>query len=217
MTTNSTGDYSVRNCLRKYGVAFSDVQFVNLGQAQIISAIISNNGDVAGVWAPNNYTLEEKAGAKTLCTGADAGAIVPGALVVRADYAKENQKSVAAYLAVYLRSWGWAKSNPKEAREMTKKFYAQGGVDISDAAIEQEFASRPVFLLDEQLRIMDRSSSGGSEVDKWLGEIAKFMVEVGTLPQAPDVKAFVTDEYLRMVAADPKLKAFATEFDKKTN
>jgi hypothetical protein len=54
-------------------------------------------------------------------------------------------------------------------------------------------------------------------VDKWLGEIAKFMVEVGTLPQAPDVKAFVTDEYLRMVAADPKLKAFATEFDKKTN
>src|SRR5215218_6943473 len=90
LTTNSTGDYSVRNCLRKYGVAFSDVQFVNLGQAQIISAIISNNGDVAGVWAPNNYTLEEKAGAKTLCTGADAGAIVPGALVVRADYAKEN-------------------------------------------------------------------------------------------------------------------------------
>jgi ABC-type nitrate/sulfonate/bicarbonate transport system substrate-binding protein len=216
LTTNSTGDYSVRSCLRKYGVAFSDVQFVNLGQAQIISAIISNKGDVAGVWAPNNYTLEEKAGAKTLCTGADAGAIVPGALVARADYAKENQKSVAAYLAVYLRSWGWAKSNPKEAREMTKKFYAQGGVDISDAAIEQEFASRPVFLLDEQLRIMDRSS-GGSEVDKWLGEIAKFMVEVGTLPQAPDVKAFVTDEYLRMVAADPKLKAFATEFDKKTN
>ena len=41
LTTNSTGDYSVRNCLRKYGVAFSDVQFVNLGQAQIISAIIS--------------------------------------------------------------------------------------------------------------------------------------------------------------------------------
>ena len=42
-------------------------------------------------------------------------------------------------------------------------------------------------------------------------------VEVGTLPQAPDPKKFVTDEYLKMVAADPKLKAFATEFDKKTN
>jgi ABC-type nitrate/sulfonate/bicarbonate transport system substrate-binding protein len=216
LTTNSTGDYAVRSCLRKYNVAFGDVQFVNLGQAQIISAITSNNGDVAGVWAPNNYTLEEKAGAKTLCTGADAGAIVPGALIVRAEYAKDNPKNVAAYLAVYLRSWAWAKANPKEAREMTKKFYAQGGVEISDKAIEQEFALRPVFLLDEQLRIMDRAK-GSSEVDKWLGDIAKFMVEVGTLPQAPDVKAFVTDEYLKMVASDPKLKAFATEFDKKTN
>ncbi|MGE0750952.1 MAG: ABC transporter substrate-binding protein [Variibacter sp.] len=214
LTTNSTGDYAVRSCLTKFGVAFTDVQFVNLGQAQILSAIISNNGDVAGVWAPNNYTLEEKAGAKTLCTGADAGAIVPGALIVRAEYAKEHPKNVAAYLAVYLRVWSWAKANPKEAREMTKKFYAQGGVEISDRAIEQEFAQRPVFLLDEQLKIMDRSK-GSADVDKWMSAIARFMVDVGTLPQAPDVKAFVTDEYMKMVATDPKLKAFATEFDKK--
>ena len=66
----------------------SDVQFVNLGQAQIISAITSDNGDIAGVWAPNTYTLEEKAGAKYLCSGADAGAIVPGALIARADFAQ---------------------------------------------------------------------------------------------------------------------------------
>ena len=38
-----------------------DLQFVNLGQAQIISAMTSDNGDIAGVWAPNTYTLEEKA------------------------------------------------------------------------------------------------------------------------------------------------------------
>jgi len=214
LTANSTGDYAVRNCLTKYGVAFNDVQFVNLGQAQIITAISSNNGDVVGVWAPNNYTLEEKTGAKTLCTGADAGAIVPGALLVRADYAKEQPKNVAAYLATYLRGWGWIKQNPKEARAMMKKFYAQGGVDISDAAMDQEFAQRPVFLLDEQLKIMDRAK-GASEVDRWLTDIGKFMVETGTLPQAPDVKTFVTDEYMKLVTADPKLKAFATEFDGK--
>ena len=215
LTTNSTGDYSVRNCLRKYGVAFSDVQFVNLGQAQIISAVCPTTATSPECRHRTTTPWRRKPGRRPSAP-APTRARLFRARLVRADYAKENQKSVAAYLAVYLRSWGWAKSNPKEAREMTKKFYAQGGVDISDAAIEQEFTSRPVFLLDEQLRIMDRSS-GGSEVDKWLGEIAKFMVEVGTLPQAPDVKAFVTDEYLRMVAADPKLKAFATEFDKKTN
>jgi NitT/TauT family transport system substrate-binding protein len=214
LTTNSTGDYAVRSCLTKYGVAFSDVQFINMGQAQIISAISSNNGDVVGVWAPNNYTLAEKTGAKTLCTGADAGAIIPGALVVRADYAKANPKNVAAYLAVYLRGWSWAKANPQAAHEATKKFYGQGGVEISDQAIDQEFAERPVFLLDQQLKIMDRSK-GASDVDQWFTNIGKFMVSTGTLPQAPDVKSSITDDYMKMVAADPKLKAFAGEFDKK--
>ena len=213
LTTNSTGDYAVRSCLKKFGIAFSDVQFVNLGQAQIISAITSNNGDVVGVWAPNNYTLEEKAGAKTLCSGADAGAVVPGALVVRADYAKEHPKEVAAYLAVYLRTLGWEKSHLDEARAMMKKFYSQGGVDISDNATKKEFSQRPIYLLNDQLKIMDRSK-GESQVDQWLGNISKFMVDVGTLPKAPDVKTFVTDEYMKMVASDPKLKAFATEFDK---
>lgn len=216
LTTNSTGDFAVRSCLRKFGVGFKDVQFVNLAQAQIISAITSNNGDVAGVWAPNNYTLEEKAGAKTLCTGADAGATVPGALVVRAEYAKENPKNVAAFLATYLRAWGWAKANPKEARDALKRFYTQGGVEISDRAVDQEFEQRPTFSLDEQLKVLNRPS-GPSEVDQWLGSIASFMVEVGTLPRAPDTKTFVTDEYMKMVASDPKLKAFATEFDRKAN
>jgi NitT/TauT family transport system substrate-binding protein len=214
LTSNSTGDYAVRACLQKFGVAASDVQFVNLGQAQIITAISSNNGDVAGVWAPNNYTLDEKAGAKTLCTGADAGAIVPGALIVRADFAKEHPKEVAAYLAVYLRGWGYALKNPQEARAMMRKFYAQGGVEISDKAMDQEFAQRPVFLLAEQLAILDRSK-GASRVDGWLTDIGKFMASVGTFAKAPEVNGFVTDEYMKLVAADAKLKAFATEFDKR--
>ncbi|MFH1553401.1 MAG: ABC transporter substrate-binding protein [Pseudomonadota bacterium] len=127
LTTNSTADYAARNCLKKWGLSSSDMQFVNLGQAQIISAMISNNGDVVGVWAPNTYTLEEKAGAKVLCSGADAGAVVPGALVVRADYAKQNPEAVAKVLAVYVRAWGWAKAHPKEAKALAKQFYAQGG------------------------------------------------------------------------------------------
>ena len=216
LTTNSTGDYAVRSCLNKYGIPFADVQFINMGQAQIISAVMSNNGDVVGVWAPNTYTLEEKAGAKTLCSGADAGAIIPGALVVRADYAKAHPKEVAAYLAVYLRGWSWAKANAKAAHDMIKAFYAQGGVDISDQAIDQEFALRPVYLLDQQLKIMDRSKDA-SEVDGWFGKIGKFMVSTGTLPTAPDTKAYITDDYMKMVASDPKLKAFATEFDNKSN
>ncbi len=208
ITTNSTVDYATQNCLQKWGVAKADVQFVNLGQAQIISAITSNNGDLAGVWAPNTYTLLEKGGAKYLCSGHDAGAIVPGALIARPDFAKENPELVAKFLAVYLRGWAWAKANPKEAREMTKKFYAQGGVEVSDAAIDAEFSLRPVFSLDEQIKIMDRAK-GKSEVDGWLGNIGDFMKSTGTIPENPDPKTYIDDSFMKRIAADAVLKAMA--------
>ncbi|MBA4788785.1 MAG: ABC transporter substrate-binding protein [Rhizobiales bacterium] len=213
LTTNSTVDYAARNCLAKWGLKAGEMQFINLGQAQIISAMMANNGDVVGVWAPHTYTLEEKAGAKVLCSGADAGAMVPGALVVRPAFAKDNPEDVAKVLAVYVRGWSWAKAHPKEAREMAKRFYAAGGVDASDSAIDQEFALRPTYSLAEENRLMDRAK-GASELDGWLTRIGGFMAEVGTIPSSPDPKSYVDDSFMKKVAADPKLKAFATEFDK---
>jgi ABC-type nitrate/sulfonate/bicarbonate transport system substrate-binding protein len=212
LTSNSTGDYAVQACLKKWGIAKSDVQLVNLGQPHIISAITSNNGDFAGVWAPNMYTLAEKGGAKLLCSGFDAGAVVPGALVARPDFAKEKPDLVAKYLAVYLRAWTWIKAHPKEAREMMKTFYAQGGVEISAQGMEAEFSDRPVYSLDEQISNMNRSA-GSSKVDTWLGNIGEFMKAVGTIPEVPDSKSFIDDTYMKSVAADPALKAMATEAD----
>jgi ABC-type nitrate/sulfonate/bicarbonate transport system substrate-binding protein len=214
LTTNSTADFAARNCLKKLGLNQTDVQFVNLGQAQIISAVTSKNGSIAGVWAPNTYTLEERANAKYLCSGADAGVMVPGALVVRADFAKERPEDVAKFLAVYLRGWSWAKANPAEARTLGLDFYKQGGLEVSPRAMDQEFALRPTFNLDEQLKIMARAT-GPSSVDGWFNAIGAFMTEVGTLPQAPQANAFISDDFMKRVAADAKLKAFATEFDKR--
>ena len=50
LTSNSTGDYVVTSCLARYGLTKKDVQIVNMGQAQIVSAMGTNNADLAGVW-----------------------------------------------------------------------------------------------------------------------------------------------------------------------
>src|SRR5919201_1173915 len=107
LTANSTGDYAVQSCLQKWGLKKSDVIIKSMGQAEIISAMSSGNADLGGLWAPNTYTMEEKAGARQICSGQDAGAAVPGALIARADYAKEQPQNVARFLAVYLRAWKW--------------------------------------------------------------------------------------------------------------
>ncbi|HET9652857.1 MAG TPA: ABC transporter substrate-binding protein, partial [Usitatibacter sp.] len=82
LTANSTGDYAVQKCLAKWGLKKSDVTIKSMGQAEVISAMSSNNADLGGLWAPNIYTMEEKAGAKVICSGKDTGTIIPGALVV---------------------------------------------------------------------------------------------------------------------------------------
>ena len=91
-----------------------------------------------------------------------------------------------------------------------KKFYEQGGVTISEAAMNKEFDTRPVFDLAGQLKIMNRGG-GTSDVDKWLTSIGEFMKANGTFAEVPQAKAFITDEYLRMVDKDPKLKEFANK------
>jgi NitT/TauT family transport system substrate-binding protein len=208
LTANSTGDYAVQACLAKYGLKKSDVTLKNMGQAEIISALSSNNAELVGVWAPNIYTLEEKAGAKILCSGKDGGAAVPGALIVRADFARENPQDVAKFLAIYLRAQKWASANRKEAVALMKKFYEQGGVTISEASMNKEFDTRPVLDLAAQLKALDRAR-GASEVDGWFAKIADFMKGGGAFPEAPATKNFITDEFMKMVNADPKLREFA--------
>jgi len=212
LTANSTGDYAVQSCLAKWGLKKADVTIKSMGQAEIISAMSSNNADLGGLWAPNIYTMEEKAGAKVICSGRDAGAIVPGAIVVRADYAKEQPANVARFLAVYLRAWRWMNAHQPEAIAMMKKFYEVGGVTISEASMRKEFETRPTYDLAAHLRIMDRAK-GASDVDKWMTQIGEFMKAAGTIPDVPDASRFVSDEFMRMIDRDPKLKAFANRAD----
>lgn len=208
LTQNSTADFAVQACLKKYGLKKSDVVMKNMGQAEIISALSSNNSDLAGMWAPNTYTVEEKAGARMLCSGKDSGAIVPGALIARGDYAKQNPENVAKFLAVYLRAWSWIGQNRPEAIRMMKDFYAKGGVSISEAAMTKEFETRPVFNLEQQLKVMKRSGAS-SDMDKWFIELSTFMRETGAVQQAPNASDFLTDDYLKLVQADPKLREMA--------
>lgn len=208
LTSNSTGDYAVQSCLKKYGLTKQDVTIKNMGQAEIISALASGGANLAGLWAPNTYAVEEKAGATQLCSGKDGGAIVPGALIARGEYAEQNPESVAKFLAVYLRAWSWMNANPPEAVAMMRKFYEQGGVNITDASLQKEFAKRPTFSLEQQIARMDRSR-GNSDMDAWFGQISTFMRGTGAINTIPLSSEYITDAYMKRVNADPKLREFA--------
>lgn len=213
LTGNSTVDLASRSCLQKFGLAKGDVTVRSMGQAEIIAAMSSGSADVGGLWAPNTYTVEEKAGGKLLCSGKDAGVMIPGNVVARSEWAKENPQLAAKFLAVYLRAQRWLAANRKEAVAMMKKHYEVGGVNISDAAMNKEFDLRPTFDLATHLAMFNRGAQP-SRADGTMNTIAMFMKEVGSLradEALPDPKTYVTDEYLKLIDKDPVLKAFANK------
>src|SRR5436190_8423885 len=208
LTTNSTGEYAALACLAKWGLAAKDMQLVNLNQQEIISAFATGTGALAGVWAPNIYTLEERTGAQLICSGKEAGVSIPGALVVRRAYAEQNPDNVAAYLAVYLRAIVWEKAHRDETIKLMKEFYQKTGVNLPEKYLAREIDTRPTFTLDEQIKLFDRAG-GISDVDKWFVKLGEYLKSTGTLQEAPQPRSFATDDFLKRVAGTPKLKAFA--------
>lgn len=208
VTANSTGEYAAAACLKKYGLSEKDVTMVNLGQAGIISAMTSGTAEFGALWAPNSYTLEDKIGAKVICSGKDAGAIVPGALVARAAFAKQQPNLVAKYLAVYLHAIRWEKAHPAETIEALQEADKEAGVPISKKFAKMEY-QRPIYDLAQQLQLMSNHDGRQSKVEVWFEKIADFMKSKGTIQSVPTANSYISDRYLKMVNDDPKLKAFA--------
>jgi ABC-type nitrate/sulfonate/bicarbonate transport system substrate-binding protein len=210
LTSNSTGDYVVTSCLAKYGLTKKDVQIVNMGQAQIVSAMGSNNADLAGVWEPNNFLLEENAGATKLCSGKDAKAVVLAVLVARREYGTEHPDRVARFLAVYIRAVAWMRENRSETEAFLKQFLANGGLTLKDTSIKGLVDGNGMFDLAQQLEVFNRTEQRASPVDAWMTDMSVFMKTVGSLRTAPAVNDYVTDKYLRAVSDNDALRRFAT-------
>lgn len=208
ITVNTTVDYVLQNCLQRWNLQRADLQVVNLNQAQILSAFSTGEGRIAGLWAPNIYTAEERMNAVPLCSGSDAQAIVPGNIIVREEFLARNPDMVARYLAVILRGIAWMKANPGPTLEVMNRFYQAGGVTVSEAALRAEVARRPIFGLEDQLRLLARAG-GPSQADRWFEGLSTFLAQVGTVQNPPAPSAFVTDEVLRRIADNPQLRAFA--------
>ena len=103
--------------LQKGGLTTADIEFINLSQADIATAIVNGNIDAAAVWEPLITKLESQGQVKVL---ADGSGIKKGALVIIAsnDFATRNREQTKALLKAYQRGAKFIKSNPREAAQL---------------------------------------------------------------------------------------------------
>ncbi|MDR3521869.1 MAG: ABC transporter substrate-binding protein [Acidocella sp.] len=211
-TSNSTGEWGAAACLeKKFGLKPSEYHFVNLSPPEINAAVSSGRYDLAQVWSPNVYILESAIGAKVICNAAQVGVPITSNIFATQAFATAHPEIVAKFLAVYLRAIAWEREHPQEAVADLGEFFNSVGVKIPPAYLAQELHARPAYTLDEQLKIFGANTAGTPEIVDWWNQLGTFMQSVSIVSETPPASQFATDKYLQMIAADPKLRAFAND------
>lgn len=213
VTTNSNGERVAVACLTKMGAPPNSYRLLNLAPSDINAAMLSGRFDLASVWAPNTYILSKAMGAVVVCRGSQTDVKATGRLFVIPEFAKKHPDAVARSLALYFHAIEWERKHPKETLEYLAKFYETVGIKVPPQNLPDEVADHPHSNLQEQLKFFARQKSGESSVDAWSSDVAKFLVEKGSIPEVPAPTTYVTDEYLKMISKDKDLMRFATEGD----
>ena len=213
-TPSSTGDLLLRECLAQAGVEYTEEHILGGSQDDIIGALEGGDTMYGALWPPNTYSyLADNADAVSVCNGGDVGIPILGGLMVRERWGQENPQIVARLLAAYLR--GVTLMLNKKARDMTmelsKGFYDFVGVSISEDDMLRDLTTRPVFNLDDQLHIMERSSVNNdvSSADKYYSALSSFLLDQGVLESDISPVEYVTDWYMTMVSDEPFLRQYA--------
>ncbi|KAL3940047.1 MAG: hypothetical protein SGBAC_005327 [Bacillariaceae sp.] len=212
-TANSTGDFIVNKCLRENNLR-EQAKFVYTSQQGIVSNLNTGTSDYGGLWAPSLYNyLREHDGSATVCSAYSVGARVFGGIMVRDDYALKYEASVLKFLAIFLRGVTFIQdnANQEEATALAKKFYTEYGVEIEESDINEDFSSRPLFNLLEQINMLKRESRNGnrSVVDNVYASLSDFLVKSGVLSEAPDPTGYITDAFMKKVKQDDFLADYS--------
>jgi len=210
LTTNSTADLVATGCLRRWSLRREDVRVVSLAPAQIVTAFAAGNGAAAVLWGPHQHQLAERVPIQALCSGREAGVNLPGALLVRATFLRENPERAIRFLAVYLRSVAWLRANPREALDLFRRFSAEGGAPLEERAAQAEMDARPTFTLEEVQRQMARTATVASPFDRSFVALATYMRGIGAVREVPAPRTAITDDVLRRLIADATLRALAS-------
>lgn len=133
--------------------------------------------------------------------------------MVRDEFAEEKPEVVTKAMAAWLRGIEFVKdreTNEAAIFKYMEEFYAESGVTLSRAAMEEDMRLIKLYSLDEQIALMERKGDPpSSQYDFWTIDISEFMLKNGVVMSYPAPIDYITDEFFLAIRDDPMLAAFA--------
>jgi sulfonate transport system substrate-binding protein len=201
-TTVSTGHMAVSSTLKALGLTDKDVQIVQIEPGQAVAAFAAGQGDILQSWAPFSYICEGR-GWKKASSGRRAGAMIPGAIIARKEFAEKNPELVIQWLDQYMKVVSKEKSDNKWGIETLYRFFNDYcAVELSKEMVAKEFELRPLYTPQEEVVLL----TDPSKAKAWMTEIAQFFVDQGRISKEEMdryVKAncFIEPKFMEVVSA----------------
>jgi ABC-type nitrate/sulfonate/bicarbonate transport system substrate-binding protein len=221
LTPASTAQMLAERCLASWGLALNQMTLIEGEQAEIRSKLADKEADVAFVWMPFTYLVEDdKAKAKALpCLDIDT-LDLPAVIVARADLLMEtdpvrldaNRKRIGKFVAEYLGAWAKAAKKPADAAKRLVKTYKDETIKISEAeAIKELEARQPPDLEGQRTAFKPPPGGGPAPLMVTLDAIMDFMAATGTLQisDRPAASDLIDPAILEAIASDSTLTAIA--------
>ncbi len=194
VTAGSAAGLVARSCLRWLGLPESAARVVDTMANDIPTRFAGAQPAFAALAAPQAWQLTASAEAAPVCSGRDAGITLPGFLVARATFVRDQPETVRRVVAVYLRALSWIAARPDGLSALARDYYSGAGIALSDQALRDDLEARRIFDAAEQRMLFDRST-GPAVVDRWIDRLAMWLAFAGAT-DVPADRNFITGRFL---------------------
>lgn len=188
------GDFLLTLALEEAGKSRKDVTIKNLETGAAATAFAAGQTDGFAGWVPFWETALEREGSKELTSSANFPGAIPDLLVVTQVLIDEKPEAVQALVNTWFDILAFMDENRDRANEIMAK-----RASVSTDDFEKYLTGTRFFTLEENLEAF---SPGESMVHMpHAAEVmADFMVEVGFIPEKPDLEAVLDDQFVQTYA-----------------
>ncbi|MEM6840307.1 MAG: ABC transporter substrate-binding protein [Cyanobacteria bacterium P01_C01_bin.120] len=190
------GDFLLTLALEDAGLSREDVTIQNLETGAAAAAFAAGQSDGFAGWVPFWETALEREGSKELISSADFPGAIPDLLVVTQTLIDNEPAVVQALVNTWFDILAFIDDNQESAYEIMAD---RAGVSAED--FDRYLEGTRFFTLEDNLEAF---SPGDSMVHMPFAaqEMSDFMVEVGFIPEAPDLEAVLDDQFVTAYAEE---------------
>lgn len=189
-------DFLLSLALDEAGMSRDDVEIVPLETGAAAAAFAAGQADAVGAFPPFWLTALERPGSKELITSNDFPGAIPDLLVMSQKIIDERPEDVQAIVKTWFDTLAFMEENPEKSDEIMA---ARADVTVEELQLLKE--GTRLFTLEENLEAFSEGE-GMKHMPYAAVSMAEFMVEVGFIPEAPELEPILDDQFVKALAAE---------------